>query len=97
MAIVAKPLARKLLAIVVVLSIAVTGLATAATFAFVQKASMERQIRNLQLYVKERTSTEDRLFSDLVKVHADATDALTRRLGRLQGPVLDAQFDRRFR
>ena len=96
MAIVAKPLARKLLAIVVVLSIAVTGLATAATFAFVQKASMERQIRNLQLYVKERTSTEDRLFSDLVKVHADATDALTRRLGRLQGPVLDAQFDRLF-
>ncbi|MDP1737672.1 MAG: ATP-binding protein [Caulobacter sp.] len=93
---VAKPLARKLLGIVVVLSIAVTGLATAATFAFVQKASMERQIRNLQLYVKERANTEDRLFSDLVKVHADATEALTRRMGRLTGPALDARFDRLF-
>ncbi|HRD27886.1 MAG TPA: ATP-binding protein [Caulobacter sp.] len=96
MTIVAKPLARKLLAIVVVLSIAVTGLATAATFAFVQKASMQRQIGNLQLYVKERTATEDRLFSDLVKVHADATDALQRRLGRINGPSLDARFDRLF-
>ena len=96
MTIVAKPLARKLLGIVVVLSIAVTGLATAATFAFVQQASMERQIRNLQLYVKERTNTEDRLFSDLVKVHADATEALRRRLHRLDGPQLDAQFDRLF-
>ncbi|MFA7261988.1 MAG: ATP-binding protein [Caulobacter sp.] len=93
---VAKPLARKLLGIVVVLSIAVTGLATAATFAFVQKASMERQIRNLQLYVKERANTEDQLFSDLVKVHADATEALTRRMGRLSGPALDARFDRLF-
>jgi len=96
MTIVAKPLARKLLAIVVVLSIAVTGLATAATFAFVQQASMERQIRNVQLYVKERTNTEDRLFSDLVKVHTDATQALMRRLDRLSGPEIDARFDRLF-
>ena len=96
MTIVAKPLARKLLAIVVVLSIAVTGLATAATFAFVQQASMDRQIRNLQLYVKERTSTEDRLFSDLVKVHGDATRALMRRLDVAAGPDLDARFDRLF-
>ena len=96
MTIVAKPLARKLLAIVVVLSIAVTGLATAATFAFVQRATMDRQIRSLQLYVKERTNTEGRLFSDLVKVHADATEALERRLGRLAGPALDARFDRLF-
>jgi len=91
-----KPLARKLLAIVMVLSIVVTGLATAATFVFVQQSSMNRQIRNLQLYVKERTEIEDRLFSDLVKVHADATDALKRRMGRTTGPVLDAQFDHLF-
>ena len=96
MTIVAKPLARKLLAIVVILSIAITGLATAATFAFVQRALTQRQISNLQLYVKERTNTEDRLFSDLVKVHADATEALMRRVRRLQGPALDAQFDRFF-
>ena len=90
---VAKPLARKLLGIVVVLSIAVTGLASAATFAFVQKASMERQIRNLQLYVGERTDTEDRLFSDLVKVHADANAALARRLDRLKGEDVGPEFD----
>ena len=96
MTIVAKPLARKLLATVVVLSIAVTGLTTAATFAFVQRASMERQIRNVELYVKERTNTEDRLFSDLVKVHTDATQALMRRLDRLSGPEIDVGFDRLF-
>src|SRR3990167_7610897 len=96
MSTVAKPLARKLLAIVVLLSIAVTGLVTAATFAFVQKATIERQIRRLQLYVKERTNTEGRLFSDLVKVHADANEALERRLGRLSGPALNARFDNLF-
>ncbi len=91
-----KPLARKLLAIVVVLSILVTGLASAATFAFVQRASMTRQVANLQIYLKERAAAEDRLFSDLVKVHADASDALYRRMERVRGPGLDAQFDRLF-
>ncbi|MFZ5668983.1 MAG: ATP-binding protein [Pseudomonadota bacterium] len=93
---VAAPLARKLLALVVIISIAVTGLATAATFAFVQNASMDRQIRNLHLYVKERTGAEDRLFSDLVKVHADATEALMRRLGRIEDGDLEARFDAAF-
>ena len=91
-----KPLARKLLAIVVVLSIVVTGLASVATFAFVQRASMKRQVGNLQIYLKERAAAEDRLFSDLVKVHADATDALMRRVERVKGPGLDAQFDHLF-
>ena len=88
-----KPLARKLLTIVVVLSIVVTGVASMATFAFVQQAAMQRQVSNLQIYVKERTAAEDRLFSDLVKVHADATDALMRRIERLKAPGLDARFD----
>jgi len=93
---VAKPLARKLLAIVVVLSIAVTGLATAATFVVMQKALTQRQISSLQLYVKERTASEDRLFSDLVKVHADANEALERRLAAMDSAQLDARFDRFF-
>ncbi|MDP2260925.1 MAG: ATP-binding protein [Caulobacter sp.] len=91
-----KPLARKLLAIVVVLSIVVTGLASAATFAFVQRSSMERQVASLQIYVRERTAAEDRLFSDLVKVHADATDALMRRIDRVKGPGLDTRFEQLF-
>jgi len=91
-----KPLARKLLSIVVVLSIVVTGLASAATFAFVQRSSMERQVASLQVYVQERTAAEDRLFSDLVKVHADATDALMRRIDHVKGPDLGARFDRLF-
>ncbi len=91
-----KPLARKLLSIVVVLSIVVTGLASAATFAFVQRSSMERQVASLQVYVQERTAAEDRLFSELVKVHADATDALMRRIDRVKGPGLDARFDQLF-
>jgi signal transduction histidine kinase/CheY-like chemotaxis protein len=91
-----KPLARKLLAIVAGLSIAVTGVATAATFALVQQSSTDRQVRNLELYVKERTEAEDRLFSDLVKVHADATDALMRRLAVLEGASVDAQFEHLF-
>ena len=91
-----KPLARKLLVIVVVLSIVVTGLASAATFAFVQRSSMERQVASLQIYVQERTAAEDRLFSDLVKVHGDATEALMRRIDRVKGPGLDARFDQLF-
>jgi hypothetical protein len=82
-----KPLARKLLVIVVVLSIVVTGLASAATFAFVQRSLMERQVASLQIYVQERTAAEDRLFSDLVKVHGDATEALMRRIERVKGPA----------
>ena len=91
-----KPLARKLLVIVVVLSIVVTGLASAATFAFVQRSLMERQVASLQIYVQERTAAEDRLFSDLVKVHGDATEALARRIDRVKGPGLDARFDQLF-
>ena len=89
-----KPLARKLLVIVVAVSIVVTGLASIATFAFVQRASMKRQVSSLQIYLKERTAAEDRLFSDLVKVHADATEALMRRVDLVKGPGLDAKFDR---
>jgi hypothetical protein len=91
-----KPLARRLLAIVMLLSIIVTGLASAATFAFVQRSSMERQVASLQVYVEERAAAEDRLFSDLVKVHGDATDALMRRIERVKGPGLDARFDQLF-
>ncbi len=91
-----KPLARKLLSIVVVLSIVVTGIASIATFAFVQRSAMKRQVASLQIYLKERTAAEDRLFSDLVKVHADATDALMRRIDLVKGPGLDADFDRLF-
>ncbi|MDP1629807.1 MAG: ATP-binding protein [Caulobacter sp.] len=90
------PLARKLLAIVVGLSIAVTGLVTAATFGFVQRASMNRQIGNLQLYAQTRTDAEDRLFSDLAQVHRDATAALMRRIGTVRGADLDGQFNRLF-
>jgi signal transduction histidine kinase/ActR/RegA family two-component response regulator len=91
-----KPLARRLLSIVMLLSIIVTGLASAATFAFVQRSSMERQVASLQVYVQERTAAEDRLFSELVKVHADATEALMRRIDKVKGPGLDARFDQLF-
>ncbi len=93
---VAKPLARKLLGIVVVLSIVVTGLTSLATFFFVQKASIAHQVEHLKLYVTERAQTEDRLFSELVKVHADANRALMLRYGLLRGRNLDARFQELF-
>jgi len=74
------PLARRLLLIVAVLSFAVTGVATAVAFVFVQKSATDTQMRHLAEYVGERVKTEDRLFSDLVKVHDAAGKALTRRL-----------------
>ncbi|WP_419251946.1 ATP-binding protein [Caulobacter sp. ErkDOM-YI] len=74
------PLARRLLAIVAVLSIAVTGVATAVAFVFVQKSAADTQMRHLAEYVGERVKTENRLFSDLVRVHEAASLALTRRL-----------------
>jgi signal transduction histidine kinase/CheY-like chemotaxis protein len=93
---VTSPLARRLLAIVAILSIAVTGLATAATFVFVQRAAADAQIRHLTEYVGERVKTEDRLFSDLVKVHEAASDSLARRLAALDPATVDQAFDAQF-
>ncbi|CAN5291755.1 ATP-binding protein [soil metagenome] len=93
---VTSPLARRLLAIVAILSIAVTGVATAVTFVFVQRAAADAQIRHLTEYVGERVKTEDRLFSDLVKVHQAASDSLARRLAALDPATVDREFDAQF-
>ena len=90
------PLARRLLAIVAVLSIAVTGVATAVAFVFVQKSAADTQMRHLAEYVGERVKTEDRLFSDLVKVHDAASQALTRRLESRDAVDAQAEFDTLF-
>ena len=93
---VTSPLARRLLAIVAILSIAVTGVATAVTFVFVQRAAADAQIRHLTEYAAERVKTEDRLFSDLVKVHEAASDSLARRLAALDPARIDREFDAQF-
>jgi signal transduction histidine kinase/ActR/RegA family two-component response regulator len=93
---VTSPLARRLLAIVAILSIAVTGVATAVTFVFVQRAAADAQIRHLAEYVGERVKTEDRLFSDLVKVHEGASDSLARRLAAIDPRTVDRAFEARF-
>jgi signal transduction histidine kinase/ActR/RegA family two-component response regulator len=90
------PLARRLLTMVAILSIAVTGVATAAAFVFVRKSAADTQTRHLAEYVGERVKTEDRLFSDLVKVHDAAAEALTRRLDMGDAPEIHAQFARLF-
>lgn len=90
------PLARRLLTMVAILSIAVTGVATAAAFVFVRKSAADTQTRHLAEYVGERVKTEDRLFSDLVKVHAAAAEALTRRLAMEDVDEIDARFDTLF-
>jgi hypothetical protein len=94
---VTSPLARRLLAIVAILSIAVTGVATTATFVFVQRSAADIQMRHLAEYAGERVKTEDRLFSDLVKVHDGATEALHRRLAAVDPRTVDADFDAIFR
>jgi signal transduction histidine kinase/CheY-like chemotaxis protein len=81
---------------VAILSIAVTGVATAAAFVFVRKSAADTQTRHLAEYVGERVKTEDRLFSDLVKVHDAAGEALTRRLAMGDDPEVHAQFNRLF-
>jgi signal transduction histidine kinase/CheY-like chemotaxis protein len=93
---VTSPLARRLLALVAILSIAVTGVATAVTFVFVQRAAADAQIRHLAEYVGERVKTEDRLFSDLVKVHEGASDSLARRLGAIDPRTVDRAFEAQF-
>ena len=93
---VTSPLARRLLAIVAILSIAVTGVATAVTFVFVQRAAADAQIRHLAEYAAERVKTEDRLFSDLVKVHEAASDSLARRLQALDPATVNHEFDQQF-
>lgn len=86
------PLARRLLLIVAVLSFAVTGVATAVAFVFVQKSATDTQMRHLAEYVGERVKTEDRLFSDLVKVHDAAGQALTRRLESRSASEAGSEF-----
>ena len=81
---------------VAILSIAVTGVATAAAFVFVRKSAADTQTRHLAEYVGERVKTEDRLFSDLVKVHDAAGEALTRRLSMGGDAEIHAQFERLF-
>ncbi|WP_132088036.1 ATP-binding protein [Caulobacter sp. BK020] len=93
---VTSPLARRLLAIVAILSIAVTGVATAVTFVFVQQAATDAQMRHLTEYVAERVKTEDRLFSDLVKVHEAASDSLARRLQAMDPRTVEREFDAQF-
>ncbi|MFZ0267076.1 ATP-binding protein [Caulobacter sp.] len=93
---VTSPLARRLLAIVAILSIAVTGLATVVTFVFVQQAAIDAQVRHLAEYAAERVKTEDRLFSDLVKVHEAASDSLARRLAVIDPATVDREFDAQF-
>lgn len=93
---VTSPLARRLLTMVAILSIAVTGVATAAAFVFVRESAADTQTRHLAEYVGERVKTEDRLFSDLVKVHDAASEALTRRLAMEDAPQVHDQFERLF-
>ena len=93
---VTSPLARRLLAIVAILSIAVTGMATAVTFVFVQRSAADAQVRHLAEYAAERVKTEDRLFSDLVKVHEAASDSLARRLATIDPAKVDGEFDALF-
>ncbi|WP_310213597.1 ATP-binding protein [Caulobacter sp. BE264] len=79
---------------VAILSIAVTSVATAAAFIFVRESAADTQTRHLVEYVGERVKTEDRLFSDLVKVHDAAGEALTRRLDHETSGQVSAEFPR---
>ncbi|AAK24492.1 ATP-binding protein [Caulobacter vibrioides] len=88
------PLARRLLTTVAILSIAVTSVATAAAFIFVRESAADTQTRHLAEYVGERVKTEDRLFSDLVKVHDAASESLTRRLDHTANEPMGAEFQR---
>ena len=79
---------------VAILSIVVTSVTTAAAFIFVRESAADTQKRHLAEYVGERVKTEDRLFSDLVKVHDAAEEALTRRLDLAEGEGGLAEFER---
>ena len=79
---------------VAILSIVVTSVATAAAFIFVRESAADTQKRHLAEYVGERVKTEDRLFSDLVRVHDAAAEALTRRLDLAGGAGDLAEFER---
>jgi signal transduction histidine kinase/ActR/RegA family two-component response regulator len=93
---VTSPLARRLLAIDAILSIVVTGVATLVTFVFVQREAADARVRHLAEYVGERVKTEDRLFSDLVKVHEGASDSLARRLAAIDPRTVEQEFEAQF-
>jgi hypothetical protein len=85
-------LTAKLLAVVLTLSFAFTGVCAVAGFLAFRHAFIQAKEADLTLYAKERGRGQNAVFRSLTLSHQAAADALTRRLDTLS----DAQVDRRF-
>ena len=86
-------LARKFLLGVGAMTVAVTALASVGAFLVFQHELEQRQIGYLKDYVAERTTTEDRKFTDLAGVHRAAAQAILDRLPRLPPAKAARLFD----
>ncbi len=89
-------LARKFLLGVGAMTVAVTALASVGAFLAFQHELEQRQIGYLKDYVAERTTTEDRRFTDLADVHRAAAEAIEDRLKRLSPAQASRLFGRYF-
>src|SRR5579859_4559228 len=67
---------------------------TLATFAAERQQAERHQVTDLELYVQERTRTEQELFDRLRAKQSAASEALRRRLALMRpGQQVDSQFD----
>ncbi len=89
-------LARKFLLGVGAMTVAVTALASVGAFLVFQQELEQREISHLKDYVAERTTTEDRRFTDLAGVHRAAAAALEQRMKGLTPAQASSLFDRYF-
>ena len=88
-----RSLTRKFLLGVGAMTVAVTTLASAGAFLVFQHELEQRQIGYLKDYVAERTTTEDRRFTDLAGVHRAAAAAIQDRMTRLSPAQASRLFD----
>jgi signal transduction histidine kinase/ActR/RegA family two-component response regulator len=86
--------------LLVALVVSMTGLLlvdTLVSYSAYRRQVEQHRMADLNLYVQERTRTEQELFDTLRAKQAAATDALRRRLALMRpGPEVDRQFDQWF-
>src|ERR1700749_23523 len=78
-----KPLSRRFLISVGLMSLIMTVLGTFGAFVVFERELSNRQIGYLTDYVRERSSNVDRQFSNLWTLHKAAAEELERRMNHL--------------
>jgi signal transduction histidine kinase/ActR/RegA family two-component response regulator len=86
-------IAQKLLFAIVLLLLGLSLVGAAGAFVIFQDRSERQKIADFSLYVRERTRTEEALFTGLRAQHVGATEELKTRVDALKDADVDKTFD----